>query len=107
MQRRCQEASDPGSPSLSALPPKVLQELPIRSARPRLASVLCTSPPSLLTQPLYEREVIPLLSPQAINTALAQLCYRQTTVTAHLLQSLGLQVRAGGIPEGQLVLLAC
>lgn len=56
-------------------------------------------PDALLAYPApasQQGKVIPPLSPQAISRALPPPCYRETTRTAHLLQSLGLQVGVGG-----------
>lgn len=65
-------------------------------------------PSALLAYPApasQQGKVIPPLSPQAISSALPPPCYQETTRTAHLLQSLGLQVGVGG-PGGQ-PLAAC
>lgn len=99
----------PSSPGCSALPRAAQGALPPAPCSPRAPSRGArnqspaasiehrASPPSLPSS--SQGNVIPALSPQAINSAPAQPCYPETTATAHLLQLLGLRVRAGG-PRG-------
>lgn len=96
----------PSSPRCSALPRAAQGALtpapfspraPSRGAsnqNPAASIERGASPPSLPSS--SQGNVIPALSPQAINSSPAQPCYPETTATAHLLQPLGLRVRAGG-----------
>lgn len=85
----------PSSPRCSALPPAPCSPPHAPSNQNPAASIeRGASPPSLPSS--SQGNVIPALSPQAISSAPAQPCYPETTATAHLLQPLGLRVRAGG-----------
>lgn len=82
------------TPMLCSAPSPLLPPHVPSNQNPAASIERGASPPSLPSS--SQGNVIPALSPQAISSAPAQPCYPETTATAHLLQPLGLRVRAGG-----------